>query len=47
MKRPGVLIIVMLAFCASIFAQNNELQLARQYAANGEQQQRNLLSAIS
>jgi tetratricopeptide (TPR) repeat protein len=38
MKRTGILIIVMLMLCARVFAQDNELQLARQYAANGEQQ---------
>jgi tetratricopeptide (TPR) repeat protein len=38
MKPLYLFIMVMLVLCTRLFAQSNELQLARQYAANGEPQ---------
>lgn len=38
MKRFFVLMLIFFACSASLFAQNNDLLLARQYATNGEQQ---------
>ena len=38
MKRLYFLIILFSTFSTPVFAQNNDLQLARQYTANGEQQ---------
>jgi thioredoxin-like negative regulator of GroEL len=38
MKRLYILILLFVLFCTSTFAQTNELELARQYNANGEMQ---------
>jgi tetratricopeptide (TPR) repeat protein len=38
MKRFSIIIILLFAFCTKLFAQNNDLALARLYAQNGEQQ---------
>lgn len=38
MKRFSIIIILLFTFCTKLFAQNNDLALARLYAQNGEQQ---------
>lgn len=38
MKRFSIIMILLFAFCTKLFAQNNDLALARLYAQNGEQQ---------
>ena len=38
MKRYRVLLFLMFISCSRLFAQSNDLQLAKQFAANGEQQ---------
>ncbi|TFF33931.1 tetratricopeptide repeat protein [Mucilaginibacter psychrotolerans] len=38
MKRFFIIIILLFTFCTKLFAQNNDLALARLYAQNGEQQ---------
>jgi len=41
MKRAAAILFFLVAFCTGLFAQVNDLQLAKQFAANGELQKAN------
>src|ERR1700712_2876733 len=41
MKRAAAILFFLLVFCTGLFAQVNDLQLAKQFAANGELQKAN------